>query len=292
MLGDAISFVTDLLSGLADIVMGALTLNPEQFSEGVSQVSSLFEGLWEDVCGFFADIGKSILDVFGSVPEKVVVTLSGIKDKAFEMVKTAYESIKDTQVYKTIKGTIEKTFNDAKETWKSITSGEAVKTLKTKLDSAWNSIKEKWDSIKSKAATLTLSFSVASKSIKTWINDNVIKKINNAFDKTSLLSWINVPYLAHGGIVNGATTAVIGEAGAEAVIPLERNTGGIQKIAQRLSQFMGNDANEEVSDMLMTIITILEELDLTTVVQLDGETIARVISKANERRARRTGYSY
>lgn len=34
-----------------------------------------------------------------------------------------------------------------------------------------------------------------------------------------------VPRLAQGGIATGATTAIIGEAGKEAVIPLERNTG-------------------------------------------------------------------
>jgi len=33
-----------------------------------------------------------------------------------------------------------------------------------------------------------------------------------------------IPMLAHGGFADGATQAVIGEAGAEAVLPLENNT--------------------------------------------------------------------
>ena len=37
----------------------------------------------------------------------------------------------------------------------------------------------------------------------------------------------DIPYLADGGIVNRATLAVIGEAGPEAVIPLDRATGGL-----------------------------------------------------------------
>ena len=36
---------------------------------------------------------------------------------------------------------------------------------------------------------------------------------------------ISLPRLAEGGVVNSATTAIIGEDGQEAVIPLERNTG-------------------------------------------------------------------
>jgi hypothetical protein len=38
------------------------------------------------------------------------------------------------------------------------------------------------------------------------------------------LSEFSLPRLAQGGITTGPTTALIGEAGKEAVIPLERNT--------------------------------------------------------------------
>ncbi len=40
-------------------------------------------------------------------------------------------------------------------------------------------------------------------------------------------------YLAKGGIVDGATPAIIGEAGAEAVVPLENNTEWIDKLADK-----------------------------------------------------------
>jgi hypothetical protein len=36
----------------------------------------------------------------------------------------------------------------------------------------------------------------------------------------------NIPYLADGGIVTGPTLALIGEAGPEAVVPLDRYNGG------------------------------------------------------------------
>lgn len=44
-----------------------------------------------------------------------------------------------------------------------------------------------------------------------------------------------LPELATGGVVRKATTAVIGEDGAEAIVPLEKNTGWIKKVAGELA---------------------------------------------------------
>ncbi len=50
-----------------------------------------------------------------------------------------------------------------------------------------------------------------------------------------------VPALAKGGIADGATLAMIGEAGKEAVLPLERNTGWIDILAEKLSAILEKD---------------------------------------------------
>lgn len=50
-----------------------------------------------------------------------------------------------------------------------------------------------------------------------------------------------VPALAKGGIADGATLAMIGEAGKEAVVPLERNTGWMETLAEKLSTIMQKD---------------------------------------------------
>ncbi len=47
-----------------------------------------------------------------------------------------------------------------------------------------------------------------------------------------------IPKLARGGIVDKPTTALIGEAGAEAVVPLENNTGWVDKMATMLDAKM------------------------------------------------------
>lgn len=43
-----------------------------------------------------------------------------------------------------------------------------------------------------------------------------------------------IPYLARGGIIDSPTLAMVGEAGKEAVVPLENNTQGIQELANLL----------------------------------------------------------
>ena len=48
-----------------------------------------------------------------------------------------------------------------------------------------------------------------------------------------------IPELATGGIVDRATTAVIGEAGREAVLPLENNTGWMDTLAGKLADMVG-----------------------------------------------------
>lgn len=50
-----------------------------------------------------------------------------------------------------------------------------------------------------------------------------------------------VPMLAKGGVVDGATLAMIGENGREAVMPLEKNTGWINELAEKLNDIMQKD---------------------------------------------------
>ena len=54
------------------------------------------------------------------------------------------------------------------------------------------------------------------------------------------IAKVSLPRLARGGIAYGATTAIIGEAGKEAVLPLERNTEWMDTLAKRLSVQGGN----------------------------------------------------
>lgn len=68
--------------------------------------------------------------------------------------------------------------------------------------------------------------------------------------KTFGLSIPKIPYLAKGGIIDSPTLAMVGEAGKEAVVPLENNKGGLRELASLLLAEMGprNSNNDSFGD--------------------------------------------
>lgn len=74
---------------------------------------------------------------------------------------------------------------------------------------------------------------------------NVAIDIINAIPGVSIskLDLIQVPKLATGGITTGPTTALIGEAGREAVLPLENNTEWMNELADRIAARNGAPSN-------------------------------------------------
>jgi phage-related protein len=106
---------------------------------------------------------------------------------------------------------------------------------------------------------------IAKKPINSIIDaiNTMIKGLN----KIKLPDWIpglggkginipTIPKLAKGGIVDAPTIAMVGEAGKEAVMPLENNTGWItdlaSKVADRMPRGGGND-NSSTGDLILQI---------------------------------------
>ena len=54
----------------------------------------------------------------------------------------------------------------------------------------------------------------------------------------------HIAELAEGGVVDRPTPAIFGERGAEAVVPLENNTGWINRIAKQIHQFSVEDGTD------------------------------------------------
>ena len=134
----------------------------------------------------------------------------------------------------------------------------AIALLWTKCDGFRKFFTNMWDGIK-KVASSTMEFlgKVFSGIInlyKGYIN-GIISGINTAIgllNKIKIPDWeifgsyagkgINIPKipkLAEGGIVDKPTLAMVGEAGREAVVPLENNTEWIDKLADKLGSKMG-----------------------------------------------------
>lgn len=71
----------------------------------------------------------------------------------------------------------------------------------------------------------------------------------------SRINTLHVPMLAKGGIIDSPTLAMVGEAGKEAVVPLENNTQGLDLLASKLMERLGgtNISNNSNSDRPLEI---------------------------------------
>lgn len=196
------------------------------------------------------------------IKEKATEIFGAIK----EFISNAIEKIKDTisASIKTTKAVVDAALTAIKT---GITT--SLNAIKTGISTALNTIKTIWNNIwTSLKTTVTNIFNGIWKTIKGVINsilggiegmaNGVIKGINKVigamnglkFDvpdwvpvmggKTfgfdiKELSEVKIPRLANGGITTGSTLANIGEAGREAVLPLENNTGWMDDLANKLA---------------------------------------------------------
>lgn len=134
--------------------------------------------------------------------------------------------------------------------------GNVAGFFKEKFSSAWTAVKNIFSTGGAIFSGIVDGIASAFKSIVNKIITGINKvvavpfnAINNMLDKLkdteiagiSPFSWLpkisvpEIPLLAKGGIVNGATQAIIGEAGKEAVLPLERNTEWMDMLANRIN---------------------------------------------------------
>lgn len=105
--------------------------------------------------------------------------------------------------------------------------------------------------------------------------NTVIDLINGAIDLINAIPGVdigkiprvNLPRMAKGGIVDRSTIAEIGENGTEAVMPLENNTGWIDKLADRINSSNGNNGGQP----LQLVVQIGEDKIATKIIDLINE---------------------
>lgn len=114
----------------------------------------------------------------------------------------------------------------------------------------------------------------------------IIRSINATSDETGIylpyakmekLERVPMPKLAHGGIVDRPTVAMIGEAGKEAVVPLENNTGWLDKIASKFAVMvseMDNDSNQNTS-FTSNLIVNGRQIASATIEDFNNEAVRR-----------------
>nr|DAH40845.1 MAG TPA: minor tail protein [Caudoviricetes sp.] len=207
--------------------------------------------VWDVVTGYFKMVWNNIKLIFSVVKKVLSGDFSGAWDaikKIWNNVKTYFSSVWNgiKGIFSNVTGFFKEHFTGAYNAIKNVFNG-----IGEFFSGIWENIKSVFTGIGEKVADAIGS------AFKSVINgalyavENAINLIpnalNGALDVINKLPGVNIPSvptvslprLAKGGIVDKSTLAEIGENGTEAVIPLEKNKGGLKKIASLLSEEMG-----------------------------------------------------
>ena len=261
------------------------------YEDGEFTMEGLLEGIWEKIKAIGTWIKEHIFDPF----IKGFKTAFGIEGKSSNVLKDLGEKIITglknglTGIWDKVKSIITNFKDNIKAKFLSIKENaiSTFESMKDRIENIFNGI---WNAIKGVINSILGGIESMANGVITGIN-NVIAALNNfkvtfpdwvpiaggntlGFNLTPL-NTISIPRLANGGITTGSTLANIGEAGREAVIPLERNTEWMNTFAEMLSGKMGG--------------TGAQSIDLT--VNLDGNQVYKRIVQLDREFAGRTGYS-
>lgn len=187
--------------------------------------SSAWDGIknvWNAVSGWFKD----------SVAEPVKKSMSETWDKLKSGASDAWSGIKN--VFSSVGSFFKDTFTNAWESVKNVfsTGGKIFDGIKDGIVSSFKTIVN--GIIGGINKVVATPFNAINNALNT-IRNIEIAGFTPFSGLLPSISVPQIPLLAKGGVVRQATTAVIGEDGAEAVVPLEKNTEWIDKVADKLA---------------------------------------------------------
>lgn len=237
-----------VLAAIAGLVTAIITLwnTNEDFRNWVI-------GAWEAIKSAVETAITAVAEFFQSAWDGVEL----VKEEfaaAWENIKTVWSAAGDffAGIWTTIKGKFASV-----GTWFKATFTTACTNIKNVFSTVGDFFGGIWDTIKSKFTSIGTkvgdaiggAFKSAINAVLQTVEDAinaVPDAINGALDvinkipgvNISHMGYVELPRLAKGGIVDKSMLANIGEAGKEAVIPLERNKAGLKEIARLLANEM------------------------------------------------------
>ena len=224
----------------------------------IAGLVAAFITLWntsEEFRQFWYDFGDSVLEVWEAAVDGVTQWI----DDLVWAWKTAIQSIKDyfTDIGKSWKDTWKSLKSGAKDAWEGVKEAFSgvVEWFGEKFSKAWQKVKDVF-STGGKIFTgikegIVETFKTVVNGIIRGINKVVsipFNAINKVLDKlrnvdiagVTPFDWINtfdvpqIPELARGGVLKRGQVGILEGNGAEAVVPLEKNTRWLDEIASRL----------------------------------------------------------
>lgn len=238
-------------------------------------------GLLSDFLKFATPIFSTILDILGPIFKLALTLLRGTFDMVFAAIrgiieladKTICERVNNIrEFFRNLGEWMEGTFGFK---WKNVfeTVKNVVKAFRDYMGPIINSLevvflgltsfisgvfsgnwRRAWFGVRQIFEGIVSGLENIFKAPLNFMIDG-INKFLSGIGKIKIPDWVpgvggkgfsipRIPRLAKGGIVSASTIANIGEAGTEAVIPLQRNTQGLDMIAEKISERLSLPQND------------------------------------------------
>lgn len=283
------TFITTTINTISTTISTVLNIIKTTFSTILESIKNTVTTVFNAIKSTITTIINAVSTTISTVLNSIKTTFSTILESIKTTVNTIFNAIKSkiTTIMGTIQSGISTALSSIKTTWSNM-----WESMKTTVVNIFNGI---WSSIKGVINSIIGGVEKMANGVINGIN-GMIRALNNlSFDvpdwvpeiggKTfgfniSTIGNVSIPRLAKGGIVDQATIAMVGEAGQEAVVPLENNTGWMDKVAARIGEIIS-----------MNIRAIIGEMDageewqtIHTTVLLDSKTLVEQTDKYRRRK--------
>lgn len=243
-IGDSVKWIWDnVLSPFVDYIVGT-------FCDGFKKWGDLIDKLVPDIELILKGFVDFMVGVFTNDMNKAWEGITEIF-KGFDNFLTKVFTHDWTEQFGILGTVLNKFFSIASSVWTNVKKlfNGIITFVSGVFTGNW---RKAWEGVKSIFKTIFDSLvGIAKAPINGVIGiiNSAIKGINRVgFDvpdwvpkiggKSFRINIPRIPLLAQGGIANRATLGIFGEAGTEAILPLKRNTRGIEMIANKLLEHM------------------------------------------------------
>lgn len=235
--------VADFFKGIWDGIKSVFSVVATWFSDKFTTAWNAIKSIFSAVKGWFSDRWNDIKNVFSKVgtwfSDKFKTAWDGIKN-AFSKVKSFFSDVWEAvkKPFSTVATWFKDTFKKAWEGVKNVFSagGKIFDGIKEGIAGTFTTVVN--GIIGGINKVIEVPFNAINGALKK-IRDISIAGIEPFKDKIKTINVPQIPLLEQGGVLKKGQMGLLEGNGAEAVVPLEKNTGWLDEIASRLSQSLG-----------------------------------------------------
>jgi len=278
--------MTDLWNGMKPVIDWAV----KTFGPAIVEVFKYVFNTIKNTVMLIIDVVGSLLSSFTGIVNGIRQIFKGLIDFIVGVFtgdwRMAWDGIKS--IFSGVKTAISSVWTGIKSIFSTI-----INYVESTFKNAWSTA---WNSIKTIFSNVFNSLKGIVKAPLNFVIDAVNKVIRgiNRF-KIDIPDWVaslagvkggsigfnipTIPRLAQGGIITSPTIAMVGEAGAEAVLPLERNTGWMDTLAAKIAAVISGQSGGGVDGDRPIIINL----------SIDKSVLGKVTAKSLRELQRQSG---